>query len=190
VLGAQNVNQNNEGAFTGEISTRMLIDVGVKFVIIGHSERRQHYNESGAEIRKKIEQVALAGLTPMLCIGETESERFLGQTSAVLKKQIEEALFGLSRELLKNLVIAYEPIWAIGTGKIATADIADETHHNIRKILADLLSLDFAHAIRILYGGSVKPEFMSDLMAKRDIDGVLVGGASLDPQSFQKIINY
>lgn len=190
VIGAQNVNEHIEGPFTGEISPRMILDVGANFVIIGHSERRQYYGETGSLIRKKIEQVVKVGLIPLLCIGETETERSLGQTSVVLKKQIEDALSGFSRDLVTNLVIAYEPIWAIGTGKVATSEMADETHHDIRKILADLLSLDFARAVRILYGGSVKPEFMTDLMSKRDIDGVLVGGASLDPGSFLKIINY
>lgn len=189
-IGAQTISEHTEGAFTGEISARMAVEAGAQFVIIGHSERRQIFHETNAQIRKKTEKALEQSLIPMLCVGETEGERSLGQTNSVLKKQLEEALHGFSSPSIQSLVIAYEPVWAIGTGKVATPELANEAHHYVRKVLADLFGLEVAKEIRILYGGSVKPEFIKDLMDERDIDGALVGGASLNPDSFLKIINY
>ncbi len=187
-LGAQNCHWEEEGAFTGEISPRMLADIGVSYVIIGHSERRHLFGETDEMIRKKVEAVLRHELIPILCIGETLEEREAGKTLSVLEKQLKEGLKDFSAGDLKDLVIAYEPVWAIGTGKTATPEQAEEAHAFCRRILAEMFDADFAEKIRILYGGSVKPENIVGLMARPDIDGALVGGASLKPDVFARIV--
>lgn len=181
-LGAQNVNEHASGAFTGEVSAAQLAEVGARFVILGHSERRQLYGETDAKIQNKIEQVVSQGMIPLLCVGETAEEREQGRTTAVLQKQLTQALGDFSLPFLSTLVIAYEPVWAIGTGKVATPEMANEAHGFIRKTVG--------LEVRILYGGSVNEETVSSLMSEREIDGVLVGGASLTPSTFEKMINY
>ncbi len=188
VLGAQNCHWEDEGAFTGEVSPKMLAELGVTYVIIGHSERRHIFGETDEVIRGKIEAALRHGLRPIMCVGETLDERVAGDTMVVLERQLREGLKGFSAADLKNLVLAYEPVWAIGTGKTATPEIAQEAHAFCRKILSDMFGDDFAQSIRILYGGSVKPENVVGLMAQTDIDGALVGGASLSPESFSRIV--
>ncbi len=187
-LGAQNCHWEEEGAFTGEISARMLSDIGVSYVIIGHSERRHLFRETDEMIRKKIAAVLRHDLIPILCIGETLEEREAGKTLSVLERQLKEGLKDFSARDLKNLVVAYEPVWAIGTGKTATPEQAEEAHAFCRRILAEMFGADFAETVRILYGGSVKPENIVGLMARPDIDGALVGGASLKPDVFARIV--
>ncbi|AEH45278.1 triosephosphate isomerase [Thermodesulfatator indicus DSM 15286] len=187
-LGAQNCHWADEGAFTGEISPKMLADIGVTYVIIGHSERRHIFGETDKVIRQKIEAVLKYDLIPILCIGETLEEREAGKTLKVLETQLKEGLKGFSVADLKSLVVAYEPVWAIGTGKTATPEQAEEAHAFVRKILAEMFNQEFADNLRILYGGSVKPENVVGLMARPDIDGALVGGASLKPDVFAKIV--
>ena len=189
-LGAQNMHWESQGAFTGEISSQMLKAAGCQYVIIGHSERRHDFGESNKEINRKIDTATQAGLIPVFCIGETESQRDDGKTFSVLDKQVQKGLKSLVRENLKSMVVAYEPVWAIGTGKTATKEQAQQVHAYLRQRLAEQYGLDFAHSLRILYGGSVKPSNISELMAMADIDGALVGGASLDPESFGQLINY
>jgi len=190
LIGAQNVNEHNLGAFTGEISAAQLSDAGAKFVIIGHSERRHIYLESDAMIEKKIAQALNESMIPLLCVGETEDQRAQGVTKKILSFQIRGALGSFSKEDLQSLVVAYEPVWAIGTGKIATPEIAEEAHQMIKKDLANMFGEEFTETVPVLYGGSVKAESMQNLMKQRNINGVLVGGASLAPDTFQKIINY
>ncbi|OAG27120.1 triose-phosphate isomerase [Thermodesulfatator autotrophicus] len=187
-LGAQNCHWADEGAFTGEISPKMLADIGVTYVIIGHSERRHIFGETDEMIRKKIEAVLKYELVPIICIGETLEEREEGKTLKVLETQLKEGLQGFSSSDLKDLVVAYEPVWAIGTGKTATPEQAEEAHAFVRKILAEMFNQEFADGVRILYGGSVKPENVVGLMARPNIDGALVGGASLKPDTFAKIV--
>ena len=187
-LGAQNCHWESEGAFTGEISPKMLADIGVTYVIIGHSERRHIFGETNEMIRRKIEAALKFSLSPILCIGETLAEREAGRTFEVLEQQLKEGLEGFSAADLKELVIAYEPVWAIGTGKTATPEQAEEAHAFCRKLLKDMFGEEFAKKIRILYGGSVKPENIVGLMARPDIDGALVGGASLKPDVFARIV--
>jgi triosephosphate isomerase len=189
-LGAQNLHWEAQGAYTGEISTSMLTSAGCRYVIIGHSERRQYFGETDQEINRKIDTASKAGLIPVFCIGETESQRDAGETFNILDKQIKNGLEGLLSENLKLLVVAYEPVWAIGTGKTATKEQAQEAHAYIRKWFAEHCDPELAQGLRILYGGSVKPSNIKDLMAMEDIDGALVGGASLDPQSFSQLVNY
>ncbi len=188
LLGAQNCHWEDQGAFTGEISPRMLADIGVTHVIIGHSERRHIFRETDEMIRQKIEAALKHELKPILCIGETLEEREAGKTFAVLERQLKEGLKGLSAGDLKDLVVAYEPVWAIGTGKTATPEQAQEAHAFCRRLLAEMFGKEFAENIRILYGGSVKPENVVGLMARPDIDGALVGGASLKPDVFARIV--
>ena len=187
-LGAQNCHWEEEGAFTGEISARMLADIGVIYVILGHSERRHIFGETDEMIRQKVAAVLRHELVPILCIGETLEEREAGKTFSVLERQLKEGLKGLSAGDLKDLVIAYEPVWAIGTGKTASPEQAEEAHAFCRRLLAEMFGADFAEKIRILYGGSVKPENIVGLMARPDIDGALVGGASLKPDVFARIV--
>ncbi|NPA48734.1 MAG: triose-phosphate isomerase [Thermodesulfobacteria bacterium] len=187
-LGAQNCHWEEEGAFTGEISARMLADIGVTYVILGHSERRHIFGETDEMIRQKVAAVLRHELVPILCIGETLEEREAGKTFSVLERQLKEGLKGLSAGDLKDLVIAYEPVWAIGTGKTASPEQAEEAHAFCRRLLAEMFGADFAEKIRILYGGSVKPENIVGLMARPDIDGALVGGASLKPDVFARIV--
>jgi len=185
-LGAQNACWEPKGAFTGEISPEMLKEFEVKYVIIGHSERRHIFGETDEIINKRVKGVFSAGLVPVLCVGETLEEREAGKTFDVVKTQLEEGLRGISGVSGETLVIAYEPVWAIGTGKTATPLQAQEVHQFIREKLKELFG-EVADSIRILYGGSVKPENAGSILEQPDIDGVLVGGASLDPEKFYDI---
>ena len=189
-LGAQNLYWQKEGAYTGEISADMLVSAGCQYVIIGHSERRQYFGETDEAVNKKISAAITANLIPVFCIGETESERESGNTFSVLDKQVKDGLEGKVVDDLGSLVIAYEPVWAIGTGKTATSDQAQEAHKYIRSLIEGLFGTALAESVRILYGGSVKPANVAELMAMPDIDGALVGGASLDAESFSKIVNF
>jgi len=189
-LGAQNLHWEKEGAYTGEISADMLVSAGCRYVIIGHSERRQYFGETDDTVNRKIRAALDAGLIPVFCIGETEDEREAGQTFSVLDKQVKSGLKGYFTEDLTTLVIAYEPVWAIGTGKTATTDQAQEAHKYIRSLIKDTFRPERADAVRILYGGSVKPANISQLMEMPDIDGALVGGASLDSDSFSRIVKF
>jgi len=187
-LGAQNLHWKKQGAFTGEISTEMLVDAGCSHVIIGHSERRQFFGETDSTVNRKIQAALLAKLTPVLCIGETEVQRLAGETFSVLDKQVRDGLKDFSFSELGDLIIAYEPVWAIGTGQTASREQAQEAHQNIRNLLETLFGKAFASSIRILYGGSVKPDNVRALMEMPDVDGALVGGASLDPDTFSKLV--
>lgn len=189
-LGAQNCCSEEEGAFTGEVSVKMLSEIGVDYVILGHSERRHIFNECDSLINKKVKTVLKADLKPILCIGEKEEERELGLTNCVNETQLRKGLDGISKEDMNNVTIAYEPVWAIGTGKTATPKDAQEAHKYIRELLSNLYDKNLADSVRILYGGSVKPENVKDLMAQDDIDGALVGGASLKSDSFEKIVKF
>lgn len=189
-LGAQNVYWESQGAFTGEVSAPMLAAVGCTYVIIGHSERRQLFMETDDHINKKIKAVIQSDLVPILCIGETEEEREAEKTFFVLDKQLNNGLKGFVPDELKKLVIAYEPVWAIGTGKTATVEQAQQAHHFIRSLVEKNFGSPLASAMRILYGGSVKPSNIKQLMEMDDLDGALVGGASLDAESFSQIIRY
>lgn len=187
-LGAQNLFWEKEGAYTGEISAEMLIAAGCSHVIIGHSERRQYFDETDDTTNKKINSAIKGQLTPVFCVGETEKERESKATFSVLDKQVTLGLKGFSSDQLEKLVVAYEPVWAIGTGKTATSDQAQEVHQFLRSMLEKIFGDSFSKTIRILYGGSVKPENIVELMAMPDIDGALVGGASLDAETFSKIV--
>jgi triosephosphate isomerase len=179
-----------EGAYTGEVSPGMLVDAGCSHVIIGHSERRQLFAETDEKINKKIRAAIRAGLTAIFCIGETLQEREAGQTFAVLDCQLKKGLDNLLPDEIAHVILAYEPVWAIGTGKTATAEQAQESHAFIRQLIAELYSTSLADGIRILYGGSVKPDNIRSLMLQPDIDGALVGGASLSAESFASIIRF
>lgn len=187
-LGAQNVYFEEEGAFTGEISPIMLKDIGVEFVICGHSERRNIFGETDEMINRKIKKVAETEMKPILCIGEKIEERETGKTFEVINYQLEKDLENF--EKIENLIIAYEPIWAIGTGKTATPQQAEEVHVYIREFLSKKYNKEIAENLRILYGGSVKPENIDTLMKEKNINGVLVGGASLKVEAFKRIIDY
>ena len=189
-LGAQNLYWEKEGAFTGEISPSMLVAAGCRYVIIGHSERRQYFNETDETVNNKIKSAVSYGLIPVLCIGETEIEREAEQTFSVLDRQMKVGLEGLMAESLASLVIAYEPVWAIGTGKAATAEMAQEVHAFIRSWMEKNYGNPLAKAIRILYGGSVKPDNVKELMRQPDLDGALVGGASLAADTFSQLVHY
>jgi triosephosphate isomerase len=186
-LAAQNAHFEKSGAFTGEISVGMLAELGVRYVILGHSERRQLFGETDEGIAKKLRAVQGAGMRPILCVGELLAEREAGRTFDVLARQLTGALAGADPAKAVELVVAYEPVWAIGTGRTATPELAQEAHAFIRARLADRFRGD-AGQIRIQYGGSVKPDNAAELLAQPDIDGALVGGASLDPESFSAII--
>jgi len=187
---AETMDFHKEGAFTGEISPVMLVDAGIRYVLIGHSERRQYFNETDDSVNQKLKAAIAYKLTPIVCIGELLSEREAGKTADVLRRQVAGALKDVSASDAATLVIAYEPVWAIGTGKTATPEMAEEAHQIVRAELAKALGQPAADATRILYGGSVKPDNVDSLMAQPDIDGALVGGASLDPKSFARIVNY
>lgn len=187
-LGAQNTFWEDEGAYTGEISPLMLRDTGCRFVIVGHSERRQHFGETDADVCRKARAVLGHEMTPIICIGESQSQRDREETFDVIERQLKEALNGFEDPEEKELIIAYEPIWAIGTGKTASPGEAQEVHSAIRRWMDKHISEQRAERTRILYGGSVKPDNIQELMAEGDIDGALVGGASLNADSFAEII--
>jgi triosephosphate isomerase len=183
-LGAQNVHEKSNGAFTGEVSPPMLVDLCCRYVILGHSERRTLFGETDALVNAKTKAALAAGLTPIVCVGETLTEREAGRTAAVVTTQVQGSLAGLSAPDLEKIVVAYEPVWAIGTGKVATPAQAQEVHALIRSLLAGLASPAVAAKVRIQYGGSVKPDNAADLASQPDIDGALVGGASLKADDF------
>lgn len=189
-LGAQDVHWETKGAFTGEVSTTMLKEAGCATVIIGHSERRHIMGETHVMVNRKIKAALAAGLLPIVCVGELLEERTMGVTREVVERQIEKGLEGLTPEEIRKIVIAYEPVWAIGTGKTASPRQAQEVHHYIRKLITRKAGEAVGQGMRILYGGSVSPENVKDLMAQEDIDGALVGGASLNADSFAKIVRY
>ena len=188
-LGAQNVYHEPKGAFTGEISVAMLRDVGCEYVILGHSERRHVLGEKDDQINQKVHAALEGGLEPIVCVGELLAQREEGKTLDVIRSQFDGSLAGLSAEQMLRIVIAYEPVWAIGTGKVATPDQAEEVHLDLRKLLEDRYNSEVAEAIRIQYGGSVKPENAAELLAQPNIDGALVGGASLKVDSFMGIVS-
>ena len=190
IVAGQNVCWEEQGAFTGEISPAMLKDMGATAAIVGHSERRQIFMESDEMINQRLLGGLNQGLTMLLCIGETLEERESDQTLAILERQIRAGLAEVSSALMNQVVIAYEPVWAIGTGRTASTEQAQEAHAFIRKLATDLYEKDIADGLRILYGGSVKPANIDELMAQPDIDGALVGGAALDADSFGRIINF
>ena len=189
-VGAQNLHWEKEGAFTGEISAGMLTALSVTHVIIGHSERRQYFNETDDTVNRKLETALENGLTPIVCVGEVLEERDAGLTEDVLRRQCVRAFNGISAKKAAKLVIAYEPVWAIGTGKTATSQMCSDAHGVIRHEVEKSFGKEFADNLRILYGGSVKPDNASALMSEEEIDGALVGGASLEPASFAKIVKY
>ena len=188
-IGAQNMHFETEGAFTGEVSPSQLASIHVDYVILGHSERRQMFNETDESCNKKVHQAFNHGLKPILCVGESLEERESGKTNDVLKAQVEKDLAGLTKEQVCELVIAYEPIWAIGTGRTATAEVADETCGFIRETVKKLYDEETSEAIRIQYGGSVKTSNIDELMSKPNIDGALIGGASLKVEDFIVLVN-
>jgi len=187
-LGAQNMHQELEGAYTGEVSASMLLPLGVSHVILGHSERRHYFSESDPQIRDKVKTALDAGLIPILCVGETLEEREAGETEPVVAGQLEGCLEGIDISQAEDLVVAYEPVWAIGTGQTATPEQAQEVHAFIRAKLTQFFGADLSGKMRIQYGGSVKPDNAAELMGQPDIEGALVGGASLDADSFAAIV--
>jgi triosephosphate isomerase len=189
-IAAQNAFWEPEGAFTGEISMRMVADTGARAIIIGHSERRQHFAETDHTVNRKLKAALAANLTPIVCVGESLGEREANHTESVLRKQFDGSLHALTAAEFSRILLAYEPVWAIGTGKTATPEIASEVHEFLRNLAAERFSPEQASAIRILYGGSVKPDNIKGLMAQAEIDGALVGGASLDAKSFAAIVNF
>jgi len=188
MLGAQNCYWEAEGAFTGEISAKMLKSVGCRYVVIGHSERRKYFGETDETVNRKVKAVIDAGLVPIVCVGETLEEREQARTLEVVRGQVTAALKGFTEEYIDSLVIAYEPVWAIGTGKTATPHEAQEVHAMIRNLLKEMYSTSLSEGIRIIYGGSVKPDNAESLMKEKDIDGGLIGGASLKTYSFVDLI--
>jgi triosephosphate isomerase len=189
-VAGQNVHWEPKGAFTGEIAVGMLREAGCTHVIIGHSERRQYFGETNETVNRRLHACLGAGLVPIVCVGETLAEREAEATGAVIARQVESALAGISSEQAAGCVIAYEPVWAIGTGRTATPGQAQEVHHAIRRQMVGLMSATTAERVRILYGGSVKADNIDALMAEPDIDGALVGGASLDADAFTRIVQY
>ena len=187
---AQNLHWAKEGAFTGEVSAAMLVDAGCHGVIIGHSERRQFFSETDDWVNKKVRAALEAGMEPIVCVGETLQEREAKQTETVLERQFRGAVGSLTAAEFSRIIVAYEPVWAIGTGRTATPELAAEAHRFLRQLAATVFTPERAAGLRILYGGSVKPDNIKGLMAQREIDGALVGGASLDPQSFASIVNF
>lgn len=187
-VGAQNMHWEAEGAYTGEVSAAMLRDLYCRYVILGHSERRQYFAETDEGVNKKTHAALAAGLKPIVCVGETLEEREAGQIESVITTQVNEGLKGLTSAQLKNVIIAYEPVWAIGTGKTATPEQAQDVHALIRGLLAKLSDEATAESVRIQYGGSMKPSNAAELLGKPDIDGGLIGGAALDPMSFIEIV--
>jgi triosephosphate isomerase len=189
-LAAQNLHWEEKGAYTGEISAEMLLDLGCKYVIIGHSERRQCFGETDEGVNRKVKQALKKGLLPIMCVGETLAEREAGRLNEIINRQVTGGLKDVAADDMKKIVIAYEPVWAIGTGKTATPEQAQEVHALIRQKVKTLYSAEIAEGLRIQYGGSVTPDNVSALMAKPDIDGALVGGASLKPESFAALVNF
>lgn len=187
-LGAQNCYHEAKGAFTGEISPQMLLDVGCKYVILGHSERRAIFKESNQDVNRKLLAVLSVGLVPIVCVGETLEERKADRTTAVVREQIEGSLAGLSAEQMQKVVIAYEPVWAIGTGVVATPEQAEAVHADLRRLLETRYNSELASSVRIQYGGSVNAENAATLLGQPNIDGALVGGASLKAESFLAIV--
>ena len=188
-VGAQNMHYLDSGAYTGEVSAPLLENIGVTYVVIGHSERRAYYNETDSDVNKKVHQAFNYNLVPIMCCGESLELRESGETDNFIKGQVEAGLKGLSNEQVMSLVIAYEPIWAIGTGKTATSEMANDTIKEIRNVVKGLYSEKVSDAVRIQYGGSVKPANVDELLSMSDIDGALVGGASLDSDSFLALVN-
>ncbi len=188
-VGAQNMHFEEKGAFTGEISPLMLKEIDMDYVIIGHSERRQYFNETDETVNKKVLKALEVGIDPILCVGETLEEREAGNTKDVCKVQVEKALENVSKEDIAKVVIAYEPIWAIGTGKTATSEDANDVIAYIRQVVANLYG-DLANEVRIQYGGSVKPSNVGEIMNQSDIDGALVGGASLEANDYVQLVNF
>ena len=189
-VGAENVHWAEKGAFTGEISAKMLVELGVEYVIIGHSERRQYFGETDASVNARTKAALAAGLIPIVCVGETLEQREKNRTKAVVRKQINGAFADIPEEDAKKIVVAYEPVWAIGTGKTATDEQAQETIKNIRSMIAHLYGRKFANRLRIQYGGSMNPKNVKGLMAQPDIDGGLIGGASLKAVDFSQVVKY
>ena len=189
-LGAQTLHWENEGAFTGEISAGMILSCGCSHVLIGHSERRQFFGETDETVNRRVACAVKHHLVPVLCIGETEKERDDEKTMNVLDKQVKDGLKGLGSDALKDLVLAYEPVWAIGTGRTASPAQVQEVHCFLRSLITTMFGQDFARLIRIIYGGSVKPSNISELMSLEDVDGALEGGASLAAETFNDIIRY
>jgi triosephosphate isomerase len=189
-ISAQDLYWEREGPFTGEISGPMLADAGCRAVIIGHSERRRYFGEGDDSVNRKLRAALVTGLTPIVCEGETLAERERGLTQTVLRRQFEGGFASLTPQDFSRILIAYEPVWAIGTGRTATPEMAAEAHRYIRQVAEAQFSPELASELRILYGGSVKPDNIRGLMLQPDIDGALVGGASLDPKSFAEIVNY
>ena len=189
-VGAQNLHFEDAGAFTGEVSAQMLREIGVDYVIIGHSERRQYFGETDETVNKKLIKALASELIPILCVGESLEERETGKTNDVIEGQIKKGLQNISAEEIERVVIAYEPIWAIGTGKTATSEQANEVCVFIRKILAELFGTTASERVRIQYGGSVKPSNIKEIMEQSDIDGALVGGASLIAEDYLQLVNY
>ncbi|MGC2421327.1 MAG: triose-phosphate isomerase [Candidatus Acidiferrales bacterium] len=189
-ISAQDVFWKTDGAFTGEISAPMLVEAGCRYVIVGHSERRQFFGDTDETVAKKAKAALAAGLTPIICVGELLAHREAGETHTICKTQFTRGPGELTPEEFSRILIAYEPVWAIGTGRTATPEIAADVHRFLRQCAEERFSAALAAAVRILYGGSVKPDNIKGLMAQEEIDGALVGGASLDPQSFAAIVNF
>ena len=189
-LGSQDIFWEDKGPYTGEISPAMLIDVGCSYVIVGHSERREYFGETNTSVNKKILASIRNGLFPILCIGESLGDREKGKTFNVLEKELIDGLMGLSPDEFNKVIIAYEPIWAIGTGKTANPEEANESHRFIRKWIKDRFGKESSEALRIMYGGSVTPDNIDSLMAQEEIDGALVGGASLKAEGFARVVNF
>ncbi|MHB8755690.1 MAG: triose-phosphate isomerase [Candidatus Acidiferrales bacterium] len=189
-IAAQNAHWEPQGAFTGEISMPMLVDAGCRGVIVGHSERRRYFGETDATVNRKLKAAIAARLQPIVCVGEDKGERDAGDTEQVLRRQFDGAMATLTGQDFSRILIAYEPVWAIGTGNNATPELATEAHRYLRQLAAERFSKQLAADVRILYGGSVKAENISSFMAQQEIDGALVGGASLDARSFSAVVNF
>ena len=189
-VGAQDMYWETSGAYTGEVSGEMLLEAGAEYVIIGHSERRQYFGETNETVNKKLKKALSIGLKPIVCIGETLADRESGNTEAVVEKQVREGFVGLTAEEMKGTIIAYEPVWAIGTGKTATAEQAEAVHAFVRNLISQLWDKETAESVVIQYGGSMKPENVASLLAQPDIDGGLIGGAALKADSFEKLVKF
>ena len=189
-IAAQDAYWENEGAFTGEVSMRMLVDSGCRAVILGHSERRRCFGETDADVNRKVKAALAANLQPLVCVGETIEERDGKKTTHVLESQFRGSLAGLTADEFSRILVAYEPVWAIGTGRTATPELAAESHACLRCLAKETYGAEIAFALRVLYGGSVRPDNIAALMAQEEIDGALVGGASLDAESFASIVNF